>query len=67
MKKREILEMKMKEAANGPSKLMTLLEKHQNKTGEAHLIIQLGSKNKQEWDLLSMGQQNKRFHWFNIL
>lgn len=34
----------MKQAANGPSKLMSLLDKHQGKTGEAHMVIQLGAK-----------------------
>lgn len=33
IKKKELLEMRMKEAANQPGKLMTLLEKHQAKTG----------------------------------
>lgn len=47
IKKKEILEMKMKEAASQPGKLMTLLEKHQGKTGEAHMVVQLGSKNKE--------------------
>lgn len=36
----------MKQAANGPSKLMSLLDKHQGKTGEAHMVIQLGAKKK---------------------
>jgi hypothetical protein len=40
------MEMKIKESASGPSKMMNLLEKHQEKTGEAHMVIQLGGKNK---------------------
>ena len=33
IKKKELMEMKIKEAANSQSKLMGLLEKHQTKTG----------------------------------
>ena len=36
----------MKEVGNQPGKLMNLLEKHQSKTGDAHMVIQLGAKNK---------------------
>ena len=47
MKKKEILEMKMKEAASkNEGKLLGLLEKHQEKTGEAHMVINFGNKNK---------------------
>ena len=40
--------MKMKEAASGQGKLMELLEKHQSKSGEAHMLIELGAKNKKK-------------------
>lgn len=36
--------MKIKEAANSQSKLMGILESHQSKTGEAHMVLEFGTK-----------------------
>lgn len=40
--------MRMKETASkNEGKLLGLLEKHQEKTGQAHMVINFGGKNKE--------------------